>query len=90
MQEGKNAEKERELFMPVVRGSAALRRFDPPEEEAVPDCPVCGAALSYYDRVYCCAGRVVGCESCIEWVEAANVAAQLCLDNVSRFLWEGK
>lgn len=48
-------------------------RLDPPEEQEMRRCPVCGEDLNFDDKVYVnCAGIVVGCCCCLDEYSAGE------------------
>lgn len=44
----------------------------PPEVPHIGKCPVCGAYLYGYEKVYVCGLQIVGCENCIEVKQAED------------------
>lgn len=44
----------------------------PPEVPHIGICPVCGAYLYGYEKVYVCGFQIVGCENCIEVKQAED------------------
>lgn len=44
----------------------------PPEVPHIGTCPVCGAYLYGYEKVYVSNGTIVGCQDCIEIKQAED------------------